>query len=423
VKFITISSELIVSEKIRNIINRTYENNEFIELMRNITLKSIDRNPFYKKLANKETFNPDAVNKLDDLTLIPFISTGYYKESLNMYEKLLKIPSDSPEFNVWNVSSCTTGDPSLVGRSKEDEELLASMTIKCIYDFIPIPRNKWLDTISFNFAPSIKFLNRIALRYTNVRPVKLYSSNLHEISTRMSDPKFLIKFFILKALKEIIKKHSLVGAFGINSKYVLKAIAKNSEKPENEQKYISFGGSLQLLNNFMNIYMKEKNIKFELSESVVNTGGGGWSGHKSQLKYPPIEKEKFISDCIESFGTKADRITDMYGFTETPIVFGSHWSEKYHDFIFHCPPQGKILIRDVQTLDPLNQSGDRGLLEVLTPFGVSASVNHAVLIDDMVELVSKGKCPECGYEGDAFLVFGRIRDKEGLGCSSTVEWI
>jgi len=363
------------------------------------------------------------LNNLDDLAIIPYIPGPYFKESANMFKKLMKISVKSPEFETWNVSSCTTGDASLVGRSKDDIELLASMTIKCIYEFIPIPKDEWYNTISFNFSPSVKFLNRIAWRYTKIRPVKLYGSILHEISTRLVSCKFLIKFFILKAFKEIIKKRSLVGAFGINTKFVINEVRKNSQKPEEEQKHISFGGSLQLLNIFMNVYMKEDNIRFDIPNSVVNTGGGGWSGHKSQLKYPPIDKAKFVSDCIEYFGTKADRITDMYGFTETPIVFGSHWSDKHQDFIFHCPSQARILIRDLNSLDPLNKKGDQGLLEVITPFGVAASVNHAVLIDDLVELVSKNRCPECGYEGDSFLVHGRIKDKEGLGCASILEWI
>ena len=74
-------------------------------------------------------------------------------------------------------------------------------------------------------------------------------------------------------------------------------------------------------------------------------------------------------------------------------------------------------------MDPLKTPGDQGLLEVFTPFGVNSAVNHAVLMDDLVELVSTDKCPECGYEGAAFKVYGRIKDREGLGCSSTVEWL
>ena len=418
-----ITSEIVCDERIREIINSDYENDDFINLMRDITNEAIESNLFYKKLANKENFNLDDLNKLDDLALIPRVPAPLFKESTGMYEKLLKIPLKSPEFEIWNVSSCTSGDPSLVGRSKDDIELLASMTIKCIYEFIPIPKDEWFNTISFDFAPSVAFLNGIARRYTKVRPIKLYGSILHEISTRMSNPKFLIKFFPLKAVKAMIKKGGFRGAFGINSKYVFKEVKKNSEKPASKQKHISFGGSIHLLNVFMNKIMKEKNIKFDLPDSVVNFGGGGWNGHKSQLKYPPIDKAKFVSDCVESFGTKPERITDMFGFTETPITFGSHWSDKHQDFIFHCPSQARIIIRDLISQDPLKNAGDRGFLEVLTPFGVAASVNHAVTVNDLVEIVSKNKCPECGYEGDTFIVHGRIEDKKGLGCSSILEWI
>ena len=415
--------EMVEDERIRNIINSDYKNKDFVDLMRTITKESIESNAYYKGLVEKNNFNIDDLNDIDDLALIPYISAPFFKESAGLFEKFLKIPLNSPEFELWNVSSCTSGDPSLVGRSKDDIELLASMTIKCIYEFIPIPQDEWFNTISFDFAPNVTFLNRIAMRYTKIRPIKLYGSILHEISTRMSNPKFLIKFFVLKAFKEILKRRSLVGAFGVNTKYVIKQVRKNSEKPSNKQKHISFGGSLQLINTFMNKIMKENDLKFDLPNSVVNVGGGGWDGHKSQLKFPPIEKSQFISDCMESFGTKSDRITDMYGFTETPITFGSHWSDKHQDFIFHCPSQARIIIRDLDDLEPLKKTGDRGLLEVITPFGVAASVNHAIIVDDIVGIVSKNKCPECGYEGDTFIVHGRIENKQGLGCSSILEWI
>jgi hypothetical protein len=422
---VTISNKIVQNEKVRTIVNSDYKDKEFLNLMKDITFDSINSNSYYKELAVKKEFNIDDVNQIDDLALIPFITASTFKESAGMYKKLLKIPLEAPEFNTWNVSSCTTGDPSLVGRSSDDLDFLASMTIKCIYEFIPIPveEHNQYGTISMNFAPNVKFLDRIAMRYTEMRPVKLYTSTLNDITTRITKPMYLIKFFIFKALKEIIKKRDLRGAFGINAQHVIKTINKNSKLSPDEQKNISIGGSLQLLNTFMNKYLKEANIKFDLPNCYITTGGGGWSGHKSQLKYPPIKKTKFVSDCIEYFGTKIENITDMYGFTETPIVFGSHWSEKHQDFIFHCPPQARTIIRDINTLEPLKSAGDTGFLEVLTPFGVSASVNHAILVDDLVDLVSKYRCPECGYEGDCFIVQGRVEDKTGLGCSSLVEWI
>ena len=116
-------------------------------------------------------------------------------------------------------------------------------------------------------------------------------------------------------------------------------------------------------------------------------------------------------------------MVDVYGFTECPVVFGSHWSEKYQDLLFHCPHYSRIILRDIKTLEPLNKVGDRGFLEVLTPFGTSASIKHAIVIDDLIELVSKNNCSECGYEGSTFRILGRIKKNEGLGCSSLISWI
>ncbi|MFW9972929.1 MAG: hypothetical protein ACFFDF_22275 [Candidatus Odinarchaeota archaeon] len=151
-----ITSELVDDDKIREIINSDYENKDFINLMRNITQEAIKTNNYYKELAIKDNFNIDNLNNIDDLSLIPRISAPLFKESKGLYEKFLKIPRNSPEFELWNVSSCTSGDASLVGRSKDDIELLASMTIKCIYEFIPIPKDEWFNTISFDFALKCK---------------------------------------------------------------------------------------------------------------------------------------------------------------------------------------------------------------------------------------------------------------------------
>ena len=140
------------------------------------------------------------------------------------------------------------------------------------------------------------------------------------------------------------------------------------------------------------------------------------------MKSDPINKAEFVESIVNQFGTDHSRIIDIYGFTESPIIFGSHWSKKHEDFIMHCPPYAKVLIRDTKTLEPLKNEGDRGFLEVITPFGTSASVNHAIVVDDLVEIVSKSKCSECGYEGAAFRVLGRIDGKEGLGCSSIIKW-
>ena len=113
---------------------------------------------------------------------------------------------------------------------------------------------------------------------------------------------------------------------------------------------------------------------------------------------------------------------DIYAFTESPALFCAHWSEQYQDFIHHCPDYARILVRDSDTLETVGV-GAEGLLGVITPYGVNGSVNQAVLVDDIVELISTTKCPECGYDGATFRVHGRIENAQGKSCSSLFSWI
>lgn len=405
---------------IQSTLEKDYKDTEFVRLMREIITENIERNKIYSEIVKGVGYNVDNLNNINDLESIPFLSTIFYKESENKFKRLLKIPED--KVLHWNCSSTTSGNPSLVGVNENDMEFLYEMSKKCYLDFIP---RDWSRAKVYAFSPSAKFLDRICLRYTKLRPVRAYSGNYYTVTEELlkTKIKYLFSFSILKALKAIITTRSIVGGFYIKQTYFLETINKNLEKPEEERDYIAMGGSNHLINKFME-FMKEKNISYNLgNEFDVVVGGGGWDGHKAQMKYPPIDKLEFVSNIAKLFGTERKRVLDVYGFTECPIVFGSHWSDKHNDFIFHCPHYARIIIRDVKTLEPMKKEGDRGVLEVLTPFGGSASVKHAMMVDDHIELVFKHKCPECGYEGDTFRVLGRMEQSKGLGCSSVMTWV
>lgn len=400
-------------------LRKDYEDREFVRLMREIIKENREKNTFYDKLCDSAEFNADDLSNIDNLNIIPSIPTNYYKESNHKFKKLLKIPE--AELEHWNVSSATQGDPSIVGVDKNDMDFLFEMARKCYLDFLP---RDWDRASVYCFSPSAKFLDRISLRYTDIRPIRAYSGNYYRVSKKMTkDMEYLFGFSILRAIKAIITSFSIKGGFKIKRSDFIDAINENLEKPKKLQDYIAIGGSNHLIKKFMH-HMKENNIKYNLgNEFDVVVGGGGWDGHKGQMTYDPIDKSKFVSDVAELFGTKKKRVIDVYGFTETSIIFGSHWSEKHQDFIFHTPPYARIIVRDIDTSEPLKEEGSRGFLEVLTPFGSSASVKHAISVDDHVELISKNKCPECGYEGDTFRILGRLEEREGFGCSSLISWV
>jgi hypothetical protein len=386
--------------------------------MREIVKDNIKKNEFYAEMVKGAGFKVDDLNSIDDLSTIPMIPTTFYKESANKFRKLLKIPEE--ELLRWNCSSTTSGDPSLVGINKQDLDFLNEMTRKCFLDFIP---RDWNNAIVYNFAPNPKLIDRFCLRYTKVRPVCANSSNYFKVLEEMSKVEYLFSLSYLKAMQAIIKTRSIVGGFYIKQNYLLESINKNIVKPENERCDTGIGGSIHLINKLMGD-MRKDGVKYDLKEKIgVVTGDGGWDGHKAQLKYEPINKSKFVYDIAELFGTEKNRIVDIYGLTESPIVFGSHWSEKYQDFVFHCPQYARIIVRNIASFEPLKDEGERGVLEILTPFGSNASIRNAIVVDDQVELVSKNKCPECGSEGATFRVLGRLDKSEGLGCSSIISWI
>ncbi len=411
-------NQILQNQTIQGVIEKNYNDVQFVDLMRKVISEAMESNPFYKEIVEKSDFKVDDLNSIDDLGNIPYLPSLFFKESSNYYKKLLKVPEKSVEY--WNVSSCTSGDPSLVGVDSTDVEFLFEMARRCFLEFIP---RDWDKAYILAFSPSAKLLNRIVMRYTKQRPAKSYSANFYKATEYMAELKYLINFSLLNALKAIILTRSLVGAFVINAKHVFKTFDKNLKKPKNERLHVALGGSNQLLLKFIDM-MKEKNIKYDLGANFdVVVGGGGWDGHKAQMKYDPIDKTRFISEIVDAFGTEPKQIVDIYGFTETPIIFGSHWSGKHEDFVMHCPPYARIFVREVKTLDPLRKEGSKGFFECLTPFGNSASVNHAIVIDDLVELISKNTCPECGYKGDTFKILGRVKGSQGLGCSSVMTWL
>ena len=411
-------SESFTKSIIQTTLEKDYKDAEFVRLMRENIIDNIEKNEFYRNMVKNSNFNVDDLNSIDDLASIPFISTTFYKQSANMYKKLLKIPED--EIKHWNCSSTTSGDPSLVGVNEIDMNFLYEMSRKCFLDFIP---RDWSRAKVFLFSPNTKMLDRFCIRFTKERPVRAYSGNYYKVSEEMTKVEYLFSFSILKALQAIIKTRSIVGGFYIKQTYLIKSINKNLKQPKEKRFNLGIGGSNFLITKFME-YMRENNITYNFGNDFdLVVGGGGWDGQKAQLKYDPINKLEFVSNIAELFGTERKRVIDIFGFTECPIVFGSHWSDKHEDFIFHCPQYSRILIRDIKSLEPLKKEGDRGFLEVLTPFGSRASIKHAVIVDDNIELVSKNKCPECGREGDTYKILGRMEESEGIGCSSLIKWI
>ncbi|MHA1269572.1 MAG: LuxE/PaaK family acyltransferase [Candidatus Helarchaeota archaeon] len=409
---------------------RKYTDDLFLnELYKQVKI-SIENCKFYREnVCQQFDFTlPDQI-KMENLVDIPYISTNLFKESRYRFLDLLKVPIE--HIILFSSSSSTTGDPSIIPRTLEDFDQIQYNSIKVFTEFF-----RWNDMkncLMFNFAPSRSMMAFMArMKIQNKEFKKRFGNRVRYFTACMNKPweyysyqEYLIKFKLFKTLWSIITSFDVRGGFILDVSLMLKMIHKvldTNQWKGHEVNKICFGGSPLLMNNMFKKRLLKEDIVIDLSDrGFVGTGGGGWDGVKGQAKLDAVNKVEFVANYEKVFGIKSTEMKDIYAFTEGPNLFGGHWSEKYQDYLLHCPDTARIIVRDIDSLEPL-KTGE-GLLETITPFGVNGCVNQAVLIDDIVEIISLNKCPECGYEGATFRIIGRLKDSQGRGCSSIIDWI
>lgn len=94
-------------------------NNFFRDLQIEIQRTILD-NKVYAKLCQDHEFSPKTELTLDELESIPYLTTSDFKLSTNTYKELVR----TEDIDTWTVSSGTSEDQSIVGRTKEDINLM-----------------------------------------------------------------------------------------------------------------------------------------------------------------------------------------------------------------------------------------------------------------------------------------------------------
>ena len=407
-------------------------NEKFCEdVLKQLTLSYNNCQYYQEKLCKKFTYTLPEELTIGDLEEIPFLPTSTYKKSASRTLRLLKVPLE--EIALFSCSSSTTGNPSIVPRTLEDFDQIQYNSIKIFSEFLkwkeikPEPNKR---AVIFNFSPDRFILSIMAKKnvknFDYVNKTRYFSACMNKPWEYYGHVEYMIKINLLVSIRALLTTFSVRGGFVMDVSKMLKIIKKVLKTGLWEKRVVSkilFSGSPPLMNYmFKNRLLREK-VFFDLDEiAFVGCSGGGWDGVKGEVKLNAVNKSKFIEDYEKIFNIKPNNIRDIYALTETPTLFGGHWSEKHQAFLYHCPNTTRIIVRDLDKLDPVNE-GEEGLLEVITPYGVNGSINQAVLVDDIVELISKKKCPECGYQGDIFRILGRLENAQGKSCSSLINWI
>jgi hypothetical protein len=364
----------------------------------------------YKKQCNVVEYDFDASLKESNLGEIPYIPWSFFKQSNNLFKDLLR-GSTLDKLDFWMESSSTCGDPSIVGRLESDIDVL-----KANYDDVFNSFSKKDDVNNLIlFAPKIYVINKIRHTFYDKNSYLLYKSIVDIWEGKHVN--FLLQFFPGKTIRKTITTLKARAVIGINGK-LLKTELNRIEK---KNLPTIMANSSLWMHKVLNDYYQKENRTFDRSENFyIITGGGGWDGTKGRVKLGHhVNKGEFIERMCDMFNITTDKFCDNFAATESPLACGGHWSKKHNDFLLHVDHnKGRIVLRDMETLEPIKKTGEPGILELITPYGVDSYAGVAVLLDDIVQVEKWDRCPECGREGTIFRVIGRLNPSIGKGCSS-----
>ena len=174
------------------------------------------------------------------------------------------------------------------------------------------------------------------------------------------------------------------------------------------QRILIFGFTFMIWQHFYK-ELVEKNIKIDLSNSIL-LHGGGWK----KLVNEYITNEQFKIKLHEQTQLSLGNIHDYYGMVEQT---GSIYLECECGYL-HAPIFSDIIIRDPINFNVLN-FGEKGIIQVLSLLPKSYP-GHSLLTEDEGMIIGEDDC-KCGRKGKYFRVLGRLKNAEIRGCSDTYE--
>lgn len=377
---------------------------QFLADLRRATSAQIQECPAYRALCEKQGFDPERdLRAPGDEVKIPWTTSNSFKKSHQLFTKLLRKPP--PAIEVWTASSGTSGDPSLVGRSRQE---VASYRKAYRSSFLHLEgRERWDVSLLYWPDPEPILARSEPMINGRVEPYGLHVAFEAGLTDDPAGRQFVARF------------DPQTRGFSIDSAAVIEALHRADEAGKD----VFVGGSPILVHQAFYRYAKEKGESFHLgSRCHVQFGAGGWSGRKgSMVGGGPIPKRELVEGLCEILGLESTRqVADMWGSTETSFAMPAHYSAERGDFLFHELPWARVVLRDPETLEPIREAGRSGLLEVITPYGVESFAGVAILIDDILQEVPVDR-PDCGFARRAFHFVGRAKGAEAKGCGAMAD--
>lgn len=136
-------------------------------------------------------------------------------------------------------------------------------------------------------------------------------------------------------------------------------------------------------------------ISIKLPADSMILMGGGWKQHYKEQ----VEKQELYDLVRAVLGIGEENCREFFGAAEHPALYCD--CKNHH---FHVPAYSRVIIRDVDTLKPLDY-GQTGLVNLISPMMESVPV-VSVITDDLGILHRGNECG-CGIGTPYFEIIGR----------------
>ncbi len=333
----------------------------FMEAMREAVRFHYGNCGMYRKFCEKEGFIPESDFSLEQ---IPFFPVSLFKTL-----KLVSVPENEIVRDI--SSSSTSGVPSRIYLDSVTAKRQVKALQSIMSSFIGSERK---DFIVFDSPDTVKSSEgHLSSRATAIRGMLPFSRRM---------------FFVLD------------DSLNLDMEGLKKAASEASGQ-------VCFLGFTFLIHQVMERNVEASNLLSKFNASRV-LHIGGWK----KLRDLGISKEAFNKSVSEFFNVEERGIVDIYGMTEQLGTIYPDCELGYK----HVPAYSEIIIRDVQTLEPV-ENGKPGFIQLLTP--IPHSYPGISVISDDIGIIMTESC-KCG-RGKAFLFKTRAEKAELKGCGDTLD--
>ena len=343
----------------------------FLQAMRDCLKHHMQNNAFFGKYMAEEGFDPEELKTEEDLKKIPFIHANFFKK----YE-VLSVNREDIVF--YATSSGTAGQKSQMFFDKDTQDFGNAM-VKNEFRYFGFLSEELTNYLLFSYEPS-QTSKDLGTAQTDIGLLSYAPVNETFFALRFNGQGHDFDVYgTIETLEKYEKQGLPVRIFGFPSflYFTLRQMKETGHRP------------------------------LKLNPNSMTMLGGGWKGYADKQ----ISKSELYAMAEEMLGIPAENCRDGYGSTEHSVPY---FECKNHHF--HIPVYSRMLVRDVETLEPLPY-GEAGFANFITPHLLSVPA-VSVLMGDMAVMHPGEECG-CGIKTPYMEIIGRAGTAKGKSCAIT----